>query len=86
MFVNLAKHILIFCNFDLCSHLRPGAVNCKLRLHSTGTRALIHDLKDSPNLIHAQSDLTKANGTMRAESGIFLTITKAVLNKILARP
>ena len=57
MFVNVVKHILIFCYFDLCSYLCPGAVNCKLRLHLMGTRALIYDLKDSPKLIHTQPDL-----------------------------
>ena len=65
-----------YSGFNLCSHLRPGAVTCKLRLHSTGARALIHDLKDSPNPIHAQSDLTKANGTMRAERLILLKTQK----------
>ena len=44
---------------NLCSHLRPGAVICKLRLHSTGARVLIHDLKDPSTLFMLNQTLQK---------------------------
>ena len=66
--------------YNLCSHLRPGAIICKLRLHSTGARALIHDLKDLPTIFMLNQTLQKQ--TVPCEQRHNLSI-KNILFKIL---